>query len=283
MNVLDLFSGVGGFSIGLERAGMRTVAFCEIEPYCRAVLGKHWPGVPIYEDVRSLTADRLSSDGIAVDVICGGFPCQDLSVAQGASRAGLDGKRSGLWLEYARLIRELRPRFVIVENVPGLLSLGVGSVLGDLAEIGYDAEWQVIPAGAVGAPHIRDRFWLVGYPNGNGQPAFPVDDEASGLPRLVAHADRQQHEIGSPALGWPPAQEFPADANCSRLEIILNGEAGKRAPAIGAAAWTVEPDVGRVAYGVSNRAHRISALGNSVVPQIPEIIGRAIMSTLTSR
>src|SRR5689334_5810364 len=102
MNVLDLFSGIGGFSLGLERAGMRTVAFCEIEPYARAVLAKHWPGVPCYTDVRELTAERHRADGISVDVICGGFPCQDLSLAQGASRAGLEGQRSGLWSEYAR-------------------------------------------------------------------------------------------------------------------------------------------------------------------------------------
>src|SRR4051812_11985953 len=113
MNVLDLFSGIGGFSLGLERAGFKTVAFCEIDPFCRRILEKHWPHVPCYDDVKTLTADRLAADGIAPDVICGGFPCQDLSLAQGASRAGLDGERSGLWSEYARIIREVRPRYVI--------------------------------------------------------------------------------------------------------------------------------------------------------------------------
>jgi DNA (cytosine-5)-methyltransferase 1 len=282
MNVLDLFSGIGGFSLGLERAGMRTVAFCEINPYCRRVLAKRWPGVPCYDDIRSLTANCLAADGIAVDIICGGFPCQDLSVAQGASRAGLDGKRSGLWSDYARLIRELRPRFVIVENVPGLLSLGVGTVLGDLAEIGYDAEWQVISAAAAGAPHIRDRFWLVGYPNGDGQPAIPLHDETSRLPGLVADTDSEQHEVRCASIRRETAKEFPADADRSRLEIVLNGQAGQCAAAIGAAAWSVEPDVGRVAYGIPDRAHRIGALGNSVVPQIPEIIGRAIMTRALS-
>src|SRR5437868_12864822 len=134
MNVLDLFSGIGGFSLGLERAGMRTVAFCEIEPYARAVLRKHWPNVPCYDDVRTLTADRLNADGIVPDVICGGFPCQDISVA--GSGAGLDGARSGLWSEYARLIGEVRPRFVIVENVAALLARGLGRVLSDLAALG---------------------------------------------------------------------------------------------------------------------------------------------------
>lgn len=279
MNVLDLFSGIGGFSLGLERAGMRTVAFCEIDPFCRRVLAKHWPDVPCYDDIRTLTSDRLRSDGIAADVICGGFPCQDLSVAQGASRSGLEGSRSGLWSEYARLIRELRPRYVVVENVPGLLSLGIGAVLGDMAEIGYDAEWHVVSAAAVGAPHIRDRFWLVGYPNGDRQSAFSVDDETSGMPRLATNAPREQHEVGRTSLRRPGAEELPANANSARLEIVLNGQAGQCAPAIGASAWSVEPDVDRVAYGIPSRTHRIGALGNSVVPQIPEIIGRAIMKT----
>lgn len=123
LRVLDLFSGIGGFSLGLERTGgFETVAFCEIEEYPRRVLAKHWPKVPCYDDVRTLTADRLAADGIAVDVICGGFPCQDISFA--GRRAGLEGARSGLWGEYARLIGELRPRFVVVENVPGLLVSG---------------------------------------------------------------------------------------------------------------------------------------------------------------
>ncbi len=253
MNVLDLFSGIGGFSLGLERAGMRTVAFCEIEPFCQRVLERHWPHVPCYGDIRTLTANRLRADGISVDVICGGFPCQDLSIAQGASRDGLDGERSGLWSEYARIIGELRPRYVIVENVPGLLSLGLDRVLRDLAALRFDAEWECIPAGALGAWHIRDRFWLVGYPNDEGQPVGPINDEASRLPGVVADADR------------------------SRLEIIFQGEAWKRAASIGAATWPAESGLCRVAYGIPDRVERISALGNAVVPQIPEIIGRAIM------
>jgi DNA (cytosine-5)-methyltransferase 1 len=163
MKVLDLFSGIGGFSLGLERAGMTTVAFCEIEPYCQAVLKKHWPDVPCYDDIRSLTVGRLAADGIFPDVICGGFPCQDISVA--GKGEGLAGARSGLWSEYSRLIGELRPRFAIVENVAALLSRGMDVVLGDLASLGYDAEWHCIPASAVGAPHRRDRVWIVAYPN----------------------------------------------------------------------------------------------------------------------
>src|SRR4051812_44846123 len=122
LRTLDLFSGIGGFSRGLERTGgFQTVAFCEIEPFCRRVLAKHWPDVPCYEDIKTLTADRLLDDGLVpVDVICGGFPCQDISVA--GKGAGIDGERSGLWSEYARLIGEIQPRFIIVENVSALLA-----------------------------------------------------------------------------------------------------------------------------------------------------------------
>lgn len=163
--VLSLFAGIGGFDLGLERTGgFKTVAFCEIDKKAQAVLRKHWPEVPIYDDVSTLTAERLAADGITgVDTIVGGFPCQDVSIA--GRRAGMEqGTRSGLWGEFARLIGELRPRFVIVENVAGLLSGPdhapggwFGRVLGDLAELGYDAEWENIPAAALGAPHRRER------------------------------------------------------------------------------------------------------------------------------
>jgi DNA (cytosine-5)-methyltransferase 1 len=180
LRVLDLFSGIGGFSLGLERTGgFETVAFCEIEPFPRKVLSKHWPEVPIYEDVRTLTGDTLARDGIAVDVITGGFPCQDLSVA--GKRAGLgEGTRSGLWSEIVRLIGDLSPRYVIVENVANLLSGPrgkrggwFGRVLGDLAECGYDAEWENIPAAAVGLPHLRERAWFMAYPK-QKQRTFPI-------------------------------------------------------------------------------------------------------------
>src|SRR5215213_1662434 len=142
--VLDLFSGIGGFSLGLERTGgFKTVAFCEIDPFCRRVLAKHWPEVPCYHDVRELTAERLAADGISVDVICGGFPCQDVSISNVVAK-GLDGERSGLLFEYARLIGEIRPQFVIVENVAELLARGMGRILGTLADLGFDAEWRVL-------------------------------------------------------------------------------------------------------------------------------------------
>ncbi len=257
LRVLDLFSGIGGFSLGLERAGMRTVAFCEIEPFCRSILRKHWPDVPIYEDVRTLTADALARDGIAVDVICGGFPCQDVSHA--GKRAGLEGARSGLWSEYARLIGELRPRFVIVENVPGLLSLGMGTVLGDLAALGYDATWDCIPASAVGAPHRRDRVWVIAH-------------AASDRAEFMADAD------GTP---WRPSRDAikgPCRETEGQRQDDQPGRSGCGADG-GAGHWGVEPDVGRVAHGVPKRVDRLRGLGNAVVPQIPEMIGRAILET----
>lgn len=188
LRVLDLFSGIGGFSLGLERTGgFETVAFCEIEEYPRKVLARHWPKVPCYDDVRNLTADVLGRDRIAVDVICGGFPCQDISFA--GKGAGLAGERSGLWFHYARLIGELRPKFVIVENVAALLSRGLADVLGSLAALGYDAEWHCIPASAVGAPHRRDRLWIVAYARG------------------------KQHESGSTEIGRALASQlFNSDA-----------------------------------------------------------------------
>ena len=197
LRLLDLFSGIGGFSLGLERSGgFETVAFCEIEPYCRKVLARHWPQVPCYDDIRSLTGDTLRRDGIAVDAICGGFPCQDLSYA--GKRAGLEGARSGLWSEYARLIGELRPRVVIVENVPGLLSLGMGTVLGDLSALGYDAVWDCIPASAVGAPHRRDRVWLIASnADQNRQSISAINVEASGVPSMVANAQQGRRKSGA--------------------------------------------------------------------------------------
>lgn len=161
-HVLDLFSGIGGFSLGLEATGaFRTVAFCESDPFARRVLAKHWPTVRRYQDVRRLDAARLAADGIAADVVAGGFPCQDISAA--GLGAGLDGERSGLWREMRRLVGELRPRWVVAENVPRLRTLGADEVLGDLESLGY-AVWPcVVGAVHAGAPHPRRRVWIMAY------------------------------------------------------------------------------------------------------------------------
>lgn len=190
LKVLDLFSGIGGFSLGLERTGgFQTVAFCEIEPFRRKILAKHWPGIHILEDV-------TTTDFPAADVVCGGFPCQDISNA--GAGAGLAGSRSGLWRELLRAIRMVRPKHAIVENVAALLSRGVGTVLGDLAAIGYDAEWHCIPAAAVGAEHERDRIWLVAHPDGSRelQPERIEQTQRGRLGDGVAPNDADPNEAG---------------------------------------------------------------------------------------
>jgi len=151
LKVLDIFSGIGGFSIGLDNAGMETVGFCEIEPFAQDILSKHWPNTRIFTDVCALNEDLLLKRGIAkINVIAGGFPCQDISCA--GKQVGIEGSRSGLWKEFKRLIDELRPDYAIIENVANLRSRGLITVLQDLWQIGYDAQWHCIPACAVGAP-----------------------------------------------------------------------------------------------------------------------------------
>ncbi len=332
MRVLDLFSGIGGFSLGLERAGMRTVAFCEIDPYCRRVLAKHWPDVPIFGDIRELTGAEVlaNADGgrplelepvnrgiraarvaqeeparhSGIDVICGGFPCQDISVA--GKGTGIGGERSGLWTEYARIVGELRPRYVIVENVAALLGRGLSTVLGDLAALGYDAEWHCIPASAVGAPHRRDRVWIVAYPS--GAEWWPLDSACGRVQRQDGLSPRQEGSGGPESDGealantnndfghqrWSGnatqiARGRQSDRSGIGADVAYPDSAGREQQRWGesvraqfAAAecgdwWLTEPEVGRVAHGVPARVDRLRGLGNAVVPQIPEIIGRAIM------
>ena len=158
MRIGSLFAGIGGFDLAASWLGWTTAWFSEIDPYASAVLQKHWPGVPNHGDITKIDFTQVEP----VDMLCGGFPCQDISNA--GKRAGIDGERSGLWREYARAIRELRPRYVVVENVAALSFRGLGRVLGDLAAIRYDAEWHVIPACSLGAPHERERCWIIAHP-----------------------------------------------------------------------------------------------------------------------
>jgi DNA (cytosine-5)-methyltransferase 1 len=268
LKVLDLFSGIGGFSLGLERAGgFETVAFCEIDKKARLVLKKHWPDVPIFEDVTTLTGDQINGK---VDVIAGGFPCQDISLA--GKGAGLTGARSGLWYEYHRLIKEIRPSWVIAENVSALRSRGLDDVLRSLAEIGYDAEWHCIPAAAVGAPHQRDRIWVIAYPNSdsiNGRPQPQLTDNSGG--KTV------YDELG----GVRPEISDTLREGLERQWQIACGTGAEHEDVGDARWWAVEPNVGRVAHGVPGRVDRLKQLGNAVVPQIPELIGRAILASIS--
>lgn len=440
MNVLDLFSGVGGFSLGLERAGMHTVAFVENEPYCRAVLRRRWPGVPLYNDVRELSAAVLAADGVpAIDLICGGFPCTDISVA--GTRTGITGPESGLWREFARVIGEVRPQYAIIENVPGLLSgadgidipidrcvcgwpyrwrrvpldpterqslvhaplrhryddqgeadigevasavrgfagqssqsnegMGSGTAVGDqwsglqadvardkaasdseiragtvaddsnegewpdaqgtrfrvepegaecgatgrlvcpscgrevaqsttrstvvtwmgrilaaLAEIGFHAEWHCIPACYVGAPHERDRIWIVAYPNFQGLEGWDrggLQECPGQLPfrSRGAHTDTNMARLESERLEKHTGVEVSSGDLADRL-----GATGRwhwsseleRARDTADWWWQVEPPLGRVVDGVPHRVDRLRALGNAAVPQVAEFLGQAILT-----
>jgi DNA (cytosine-5)-methyltransferase 1 len=257
LRLLSLFAGIGGFELGLERSGgFQTVAQCEIDPYCNKVLAKHWPEVKRYGDIRELTAARLAADGIAVDAICGGFPCQDISVA--GKGLGLAGERSGLWSEVVRLIREIRPRLIIVENVANLLAGPseqpggwFGRVLGDLAECGYDAEWRNIPAWLVGLPHERQRVWIM---------AYPEQERRTGiLPHFVS-----QHE----------AQEFGANQAAISLAASRHLDERARGSVRGESPF-FDGD-----YGLPELVGGLKAGGNAVVPQIPELLGRAYLQAM---
>ena len=246
LTVGSLFAGIGGFDLGLERAGFEVRWQVEIDPFCRAVLAKHWPQVKRYEDVRTVHGWR-ESDCIAhssggcerclprVDVLCGGFPCQDISVANTGPDAalGLDGARSGLWREFARLIGELRPRYVVVENSPALVIRGLDRVLADLAARGFDAQWTVVRASQFGARHRRERMLICAYANGDGlqgRDGGPVPNLT--VPPLGDDAD------------WP---SISAPFGC------------------------------RTADGIPDRVDRTHALGNAVCPQITEWLGRRIL------
>ncbi len=281
LRVLDLFSGIGGFSLGLERTGgFKTVAFCEIEPFPQQVLRKHWPGVPIYDDVRTLSATRLAADGIGVDVICGGFPCQDISFA--GKGAGIAGERSGLWRDYARLVGELRPRHVIVENVSALLARGIGDVLGDLAEIGYDAEWHCIPASAVGAPHRRDRVWIIAYANGRrSDHGIAIASNGGTVPqegpqRIVCGGHVECDVAHAQSLGMEGHRPSRIEVSqAPRLARILGRDSAGGDWSDG----TTESPICRMDDGIPGWVDRLKSLGNAVVPQIPELIGRAILAS----
>jgi len=281
LKVLDLFSGIGGFSLGLERAGMETAAFCEFEPHAQEILRKHWPDTPIHSDVRELDGKQYRG---TVDVVCGGFPCQDLSTA--GKQVGFSGERSSLYTEMLRIISECMPRYAVFENVTGLLTgesgRWFGQFLYDLAEIGFDAEWHCISASELGAYHHRDRVWIVAYPN---ETQFKRGSLSKRIQKEIANSQgRSGDRIASKVLADSMRQRQQGQGESINSECEAkdsNWETGKSEYERVGQIWETEPRVGRVVDGVWKKSysHRLARLGNSVVPQIPEAIGRAIMES----
>jgi DNA (cytosine-5)-methyltransferase 1 len=252
----SLFSGIGGLELGLERAipGARTVWQVERDPFCRRVLARHWPDARRCDDVR--TARDLEP----VDVMCGGFPCQDLSVA--GKGAGLDGDRSGLWWEFARLIRDLRPRVVVVENVVGLRSRGLGDVLGSLVSLRYDAEWDCLSAAGVGAPHLRRRLFVVAADTDRG--------ELRDLPKRQPW--RRPDGIPGPgeAVALDDGEDWP----------FAGWNDGKPPPSTRGVDAGLFPGMDRpVRRGLAD-GDRMRALGNAVVPAVAAVVGMRVAEIL---
>lgn len=289
----SLFSGIGGIDLGFDRAGMECVWQVEIDDYATKVLEKHWPKVHREKDIRDCGAHNLEW----VDVIAGGFPCQDISYA--GRGAGLDGERSGLFFEAVRVVRELQPRFVVLENVAALLTRGLDRVLGTLAEIGFDAEWHCIPAAAVGAPHIRDRVFVLAYSHCDRREQWGTKCEGQQRSTalvepssFVADTNLQHGQRGSESrqserqerkarakpsgsgsdVAHADSSGFADTSGCQEI-----AKCGWQRTISRSSWWDVEPDVGRVANGVSARVDRLRGLGNAVVPQVAEWIGRRLM------
>jgi len=233
MRIGSLFSGIGGLEKGLEDAGVGHIVWqVERDPFCRQVLARHWPDSVRHDDVRTVGAHNLEP----VDVICGGYPCQPFSIA--GLKRGVNDERH-LWPEFARIIRELRPRYAILENVPNHLGIGFGDVLGDLASIGYDAEWDVLSAGGLGAHHIRRRIFVI-----------------ANLPHAVSRRPQRQRTAAKGP--WSGQQLTRLVQTALRLSVPA-GESGG------------------VSDGVPGRLHRLRALGNAVVPQVAEVVGRRLL------
>jgi len=273
MTVGSLFAGIGGFDLGFQRAGFDIRWQVEIDPFCRAVLEQHWPTVRRYEDVR-----KVGRELERVNVICGGFPCQDISFA-GRMR-GMAGQRSGLWAEYLRIVCELRPQYIVVENVSALLRLGIARVVGDLAEIGYDSEWDCFPAAAFGAPHIRDRVFIMAYPQRDGWDKDAAPRFAGKLGGATLEASTQRaakttvsRDCGQGVSLWADSSESGSDD--SRNIETTSGHGGD--------AWLPEPEMGRMVDGIPEPLDSLHGLGNAIVPQIAEWIARRILEVEGAR
>ena len=272
MNELALFAGAGGGILGGHLLGWRTVCAVEWEPYPASVLcARQNDGLlqtfPIWDDVQTFDGRPWAE---IVDVVSGGFPCQDISAA--GKGTGIDGERSGMWKEMARIICEVRPRYVFVENSPMLTSRGLGRVLGDLASMGFDARWGVLGAADVGAPHQRDRIWIVGKQMGNtdnnGQIAAKVrtivtqgSDSNKIRQEQASQSQRSSEQYGE--LAYSKQQRLERRSDSGEQKIARAGSNG----AYGCKQWwSIEPNVGRLVNGLASRVDELKALGNGQVP-----------------
>ena len=326
MNHLDLFSGIGGFSLALEKVGFKTIAFCERDEYCRLLLQKHWKGVKIYNDIKKLEGKDIKEK---VDILTGGFPCQPYSVA--GKQKGTNDDRY-LWPEMFRVIKEVQPTFIIAENVRGIINIQDGmvfeTVCSDLESEGFEIQPFIIPAAGVNAPHKRERVYIVGYSKYNGSLASKIkrrnnkidagtkegtnttlepartsrrtDNEIMENTRRTLRQGTEFSKENENEIAKENADKFERSSSTSkhhvadsesntgderrfensesesieeRIQIKVRGESRTiRWPK----RWHFEPDVGRVDHGIPGRAHRLRGLGNAIVPQIAEEIGRAI-------
>ena len=280
LTVGSLFSGIGGLDLGLERAGMKVIWNCEIDPYASRVLKKHWPDIPNIGNIKEVDWNGIERP----DVICGGYPCQPFS--QAGKRQGENDERH-LFPYVAHAIRVLRPRYAIMENVPGHLSLGFGAVQQELAEVGYDSRWDCIPAAALCAPHLRDRVFIIATPRAEQRRIVADSNHARPCDPLFAGWDAPWH--GSPAMantddagsGTSRRRMERQDAQDFQERINPQHEFGRFCSNVADTGnrqwWPAEPDVGRVANGIPARMDRLRGLGNAVVPQVAEHIGRIVM------
>lgn len=266
LQVLDLFSGIGGFSKGLDKAGMETTAFCEIDPSCNAVLKKHWPSKPIFRNVETLKWGLIKDEqmkteieglhddqmeyiiALNIDLICGGYPCTGHSVA--GKKKGFENDKSALWRQYHRLAGEIKPRYCIIENSPNLRSTGLAELLKAFHEIGYNAEFSIISGYSIGAPHQRERLYIV----------FWRADIPYPNPFRYWAADPAQAES---AQGWWAKRRFKRDPVFKKITQIVSR------------VWELVDGLSKGL--VESEEYKIAMLGNAVLPQIPELIGRAIV------
>ena len=275
MNELALFAGAGGGILGGHLLGWRTVCAVEWEPYPASVLcarqnDRLLPPFPIWDDVQ--TFDGNPWRGI-VDVVSGGFPCTDISIA--GRGAGLDGEQSSMWYHMARVVSEVRPRFVFVENSPMLIHRGIGRVLGDLSSLGFDARWTVMGANEVGAPHQRDRTWIVAHSrHGGGGDIWASQTRPESSKEWSTHPD----QIGR------SSEQSETMAHASGTNVQGRGKScgirQERDTPCGTGWWAVEPRVGRVANGVAARVDRLKAIGNGQVPQVVAAVWRKLNELL---